>query len=866
MRKLLFLMVLTGLLALSSLGPGPTAYAADDVCLATQLKAATVSVSVSLKHDGEATTRAESRLVVRVPKTWGLAPDLLLSGDSERYRKAMRCLLRDPATSQTQRDTEWRPGPPAVAVTEKWITVDYFAVTHVDDRRDRDFGVWRISPGERFWRLILLRPPSLDQAWWQKVTVDLGGRAARSMTPMPTTGSTTRLTWDRPKPGGPAVDVRVGIQPPATKALAAQWGEGFRYLAGPTVWLLWSGLVLVGLLRLVRRLSPAPTALPQTAAEEATRRNLLLWAWITAVAALVFEVDDQLPRFLGDIGVFAWWPDHRVAVHFVLTVCGGAALCLFGRPRPEAWVTVLIATAYTLLVAVAPERFGLPTGFWLFEDNTADVERLRQAHGMVWIALACWCVAFVWLVGTLASLRRVSEAVRAPAAGVPPRGRFPWWALIVCAAVALLVVGLGLGASQGVWAQENWLSAHDPAYRDRRLAYLYNGLAWFPSNWADWFHPSICGWYGVIGVLLTVLAARSAAPGAATVSPGRTELFALSLLLVAQIIPTPGGYAGAPVWMVNLLPLFLAALLLLAVGRRRAVLSRTLGENEPSLREVIRETDRSWLIKSARQYRDLHSQLRRLEQGDQDSERAQLEDRLDAIHRWNPGDTTSGHAGKKLPHSVDAVDLTLAWGPCDTWWDNARRAALFAVLLSLPATAVAFWANNVRGSLWGDTARSQFGVVSLIDYVVTWEVVGGVLGFTLGALWRVLPGRRGPAKAMGLSLVYAAPIAVHWLLSTIAGESIGTSALDVALTLFVLTSTGVVMDIDTFRREDHYWPTKAALLLSVYQLRTASVQLAFFVAQAVALVGVWQQLKGNDPMVLIQPEPPPGTPESGGVP
>ncbi len=155
MRKLLFLMVLTGLLALSSLGPGSTAHAADDVCLATQLKAARVSVSVSLKHDGEATTRAESRLVVRVPKTWGLAPDLLLNGDSERYRKAMRCLLRDPAASQTQRDTEWRPGPPAVVVTEKWITVDYFAVTHVDDRRDRDFGVWRIS-----WRAVLEADPA----------------------------------------------------------------------------------------------------------------------------------------------------------------------------------------------------------------------------------------------------------------------------------------------------------------------------------------------------------------------------------------------------------------------------------------------------------------------------------------------------------------------------------------------------------------------------------------------------------------------------------------------------------------------------------------------------------------------------------
>ncbi|WP_381795172.1 DUF6185 family protein [Streptomyces niveus] len=40
------------------------------------------------------------------------------------------------------------------------------------------------------------------------------------------------------------------------------------------------------------------------------------------------------------------------------------------------------------------------------------------------------------------------------------------------------------------------------------------------------------------------------------------------------------------------------------------------------------------------------------------------------------------------------------------------------------------------------------------------------------------------------------------------------------------------------------------------------MQLAFFVAQVVALVGVWQQLKGNDPMVLIEPQSPTG-PQGG---
>ncbi|MBA2806041.1 hypothetical protein E0500_000805 [Streptomyces sp. KM273126] len=117
-------------------------------------------------------------------------------------------------------------------------------------------------------------------------------------------------------------------------------------------------------------------------------------------------------------------------------------------------------------------------------------------------------------------------------------------------------------------------------------------------------------------------------------------------------------------------------------------------------------------------------------------------------------------------------------------------------------------------------------------------------GFVLGALWRQLPGRRGPTKALTLSLVYAAPVAQHWITRAF-DQFFGNWALDVALTLLILTVTVVAMDIDTFRQEGHYWPTKAALLLSVYQLRTASVQVAFFVAQLVALVSIWQQLKGK---------------------
>ncbi|HET6359183.1 DUF6185 family protein [Streptomyces sp.] len=864
MHRLVLLLVLTGLFVLH--GASPDAEASDYLnCYSDRLKAAKVTTSVRIKHDGEDYTKAEVNLVVEVPKSWKPAPALLLNGDTEEYRAAMRCVLRDPYDRFPYRDTEWRLRPPKATAQEKTITLEYWAVTYVDSVSDRYFGPWRIDVGKRFWTLTLESPPALQQAWWQEITVDLGGRAARGMSPAPTKGSATELTWTRARAADDPPEVTVRIQPPATKALATRWNEKPWYLARSAAWLSWDLVLFPVLLLLVRRLSRSPVrSSRETPAEEATRRNLLLWACLSFAAALVFEFDDQLASISSDYGVLSWWPQHRVGIDLALAVCGGAAFCLFGRPRIDATVAVVLATAYPLVVAVEPGWFGLPAGFWLDQENVDDVERLRQTGGFLWLALACCCVVFVWLVGTVSALLRLRRAVRIETAGTRQRGCFPWWVLAACVLAAAALVTLAVWARQNIWEQETWLSA-EGEYHDRwHLTYLYNGVAWFPSSWTDWFHPCICGWYGLIGAFFAVIAARAKAPGASPVSPGVPETLLISVFFVATIAYGPGWYVGLETSVITSVPvILLAGLALLALGNRRAVLAQrlaptTAGTPGARLRTVIQEADRRWLIESAREYRDLHSQLRRLEQGDQDGERTQLEQKLDQLHTWNPPGATAPHAGQRLPDSVDAVELALAWGPRDTWWLNGRRAAYFAALFALPATGVGLWADAIRGTLWGDVTRDYFGVVGLLDYVITSEVVWASTGFVLGVLWRLLPGRRGPAKALLLCLGYATPIADYWLLSRAVGQSIGTLTLDVALTLLVLTSTGVAMDIDTFRQEGHYWPTKAALLLSIYQLRTASVQLAFFVAQLVALVGVWQQLKGNDPMVLIQQEDPTG--------
>ncbi|MFE9177100.1 DUF6185 family protein [Streptomyces sp. NPDC007126] len=842
--------------------PATTTRAADDECHTEQLKSARVTATVRLKHENEDYTKAEGRLTVKAPKSWSRAADLLLNGDTERYRTAMRCLLRYPDDPFPYRNTEGRTEPPKVTAEKKWVTVDQRVSTWVVSLQTRHFGPWSLTVGNRLWRLELMRPPALDGAWWQEVTVDLGGRAARSVSSAPTTGATTKLTWVREDAGGKPPDVRITLQPPAAKAWAARWSEHPWYVFDSIAWLPWYGALLALLLVTVRTVRRAPASVPPTDAETRTARNLLVISWLTFAVTLVQFFDDALLAHFAvqDTAVF-WTDQHRTAVHFGLALLTGLALCVFGRPGRAAIVLVIAATGYVISVAGRPEWYALPSQLWLDWENFPDEVRwFRKNSAMIAFAGACACVVFVWLVGAAASVLRLWRSTDAPAPG--PRGwswgRFPHAVLVALVLVSGAVSAVSVWTAQNLWEHQSWLSRRnaDEAYGLWHVASLFNEMRWFPSDWLDWFHGTYFWWWAPSLAVLAVLRARNkaAVPASALLPPA--ELRILKVFFVTCPAPVVGWYAGVPVPLPSLLALWLALTGLLALGAKRAVLYRKLLSGH-RLHEVARESDRPRLLKAARRHRELHAQLRRLEQGQQDEDRSQLEHELDRLHRLPHPSPPSGlpNTWIRLPPSIGPVELALAWGPQATSWGNACRAAYFAALSSVPAVAILTWADHIRGSRWSDKFLQRFGFVEALTATVAMELIWVGAGFALGALWRILPGRRGPARASGLALVYAAPVLVQWTGDWIVDQSFGTWPLELSLTLLVLTLTGVAMDIDTFRGERRYWPTTASLLLSVYQWRTASVQVAFLVGQVVALVTIWQQLKGNDPMILIERGP-----------
>ncbi|MFF2573930.1 DUF6185 family protein [Streptomyces sp. NPDC058084] len=858
---------------LLALGVG-TAEAADEppdnLCVKRTLSGANVTASVRFAHTGQESTQVSSELDIKIPRTWMWAPYLLLSEDTEEYRTAMRCLMRSSDVPMQYRDTEWQYRKPQVSADKVWITVRQRTVTWVSAQGDRDVGPWHIDAGDRYWALALAPPDALAGARWSEVRVDLGGEPARSVTPTPTVGTATALTWTTPaKSSLPPPEVRLLLQPPAAKANYARWSSYPWNVANTLAGLTWDLVVAALSLALVRALAHRPPLALPTAAEEATQRNLrllvLVWLLITVVHSVDDHVFSALAQQVEHGGGGIWFTDHWERLTLAVSTALGLLLCCVGRPGRAATAAVTLTVGYVVTLVGWPELFGLPQRMYLYwVDDPAEVAAFADAGGAYWFALACAALIFVWLVGLVSTCLRLWRDSDPPPAGGPrSSGRFSPAVLAALALASCALPAAGMVATESWWDRVSWLAEQSDgtAYPAFHTAVVFNDQRWFPSNFLDWI-PGYVWWWTTGLALVAVARAWRTAPGHTGETLLPSELAFLKVFFVVAVAPVVGWYGGVPLPLISLAVLWFALTALLAVGRRGAVLAREVTPGVP-LHQVVGERHRTRLMNMARQHRELHAELRRLEQGQTEVERAAVERKLDRLHRWTPPNPRHPHERVPLPHSVGPVELALAWGPRAGWWDNACRAAAVAALVGLPANGVLLWMNHVRGNAWTDRFSQRFGFVEVAMNVASTELIYAGAGFALGALWRVLPGRRGPGRGCGVGLVYALPLLVDQLGNTLARQSGNNEVLDAAFTILILTVTGMILDIDTFRRERRYWPTRAGLLLSLYQMRSASAQIALFVAQLVALVTIWQQLSSDPPVVLIDHQGPTGTSPGG---
>lgn len=911
--------VLAALCVLAASGPARAAEApSDGACASARLAGTRVSTSIALQHDERTYSRIVTELTVQVPRPWPLAEDLLLSEDSPRYIRALSCLV--PSEPQDHRDdrlqgrwSEWPTGRPVVTSKGDRLKVVYRAHSWVNEYRSfMEVGLWRVRAGAERWSVRLRVPPALGGARWDSVTVDPGAPGSESATPGHRQGKgTTALVWrpweaatagvgrdvERARTGSLAA-LRAGalgaaasaaIPAPLAEALSgsARSGMGRKAVKTPSApvvavelrpswqrsWaaqsdrlialglnhvggLLWdatmSALLMVAALRHHRR--PRLT----TGRQRGTLRNLVLWAGIAAALPVLTATNDLLTQYEERRGDGHWF-DELVAQNHAFALTTAALLFAFARPTRRIWAAAGVLAVPPVVTMAWPEAFGLRPERNAWRYYASDPALIAQTSA------AC-CVMALTLLGFAAVAWRLAadgglfpENRSHPGHDRVLRLRVAGPAVVVATLVIAVCYAL---AEERNWQRANRLSAPlAPEYGwQHRLDFLWEGM---------WSVPGGQGWILAYTWMLTSVAALAVlrtwrSPSA--LSPFDDEADRLLLLVFFPLaVGLGGGYHLADALPEVLwIPLHMLALYgAVTLFRSRSVLAQPFEASQRAFATVAGSGARETLLDRARSYREIHAVLRRLDQGlfagDQPPEREELEERLSKLHDW-PASGTS--APDRLPARASVVDLALALGPRDDWWDNGSRGARLALIPGVPAAVLGTWAWTVRGEAWQDTLWYQLGLPDMVLTFVFWLTTCAGAGFVLGALWRELPGRRGPAKAVPVALAFALPVAFDALAGWLTDEGAANMALHASVMLFVLTVTGIALDLETFQGERRYWQSRLGLLLSVYQMRYYSLQVAYLIAQVLAMIAIWEFFA--EPSAAPGPSDPPSQSGSQG--
>ncbi|WP_369142592.1 DUF6185 family protein [Streptomyces sp. R44] len=809
LRVLLLLLCLV----LPAVGVAAAAEGTPTGCRADQLKTAEVTALAEFQHRGNDFSMVTSTMDISVPAGWTHASDLLLDAHSPAYRSALACLVGKPTDEWNDfRDDEWRFKPVTVKADGQRVKVHYEASTWVQFNSSDAVGPWVLTVSKENWRIALRPSDALKGADWDRVQVDLGGRGALTASPRPAFGEGgTRLSWQHKQPDqNPTVTFR----PPAvqhwdfitttTEEPWQVWETWGIYSASAAFWYVASGALLLVAGRRLRRTLAGPT----TAVESSALRYLRWWAILLMFLGVLVYLHDNLYRWFQKLG--GWYHDYEPTVAVFVLALLGPALCLFGSRSKRLLLSVGALVLGVLGWYVAAEVLD-----WTLLP-TAD--QYLSTPGWTVAAVACAALTAVCWIGVIAAGQRMLliRETRIPA-------RLMVTIAVAAAAATLLWAYL---AFDRYWGRISWLA--DPRSPDHRALWVDTLDSWWQYFPASILDPllvlvSILAPLPVLGVL-RVCRVEQHEEGAFTPAPA--EKFLLAVLFAITFAP-PAYYFGFSAYALTLLLCLGTAWGVLALGASFSVLEQPFADNAP-LGRTISLTDRADVLRLARRFRELQTRLGQLSTsnpGERSAERQSIEAEIDRLDQ-------------ALPAGVRPADLPFACGPMPTWWGNARRGAVNACFIGLPATGLLYWVYVVKGDSWKVNAENASGFVWIMETILIWQVFWIVGGVFLGGLWRDLPGRHGPTKALFVTIAFAVPATADFLIVQALGGALPSLIGQIAAFGSVMTCTGLMMDLQTFQDERRYWPTNASLVAYVYQMRFAS--LAFIVAQLLALVTLWK--------------------------
>ncbi|MFD8997176.1 DUF6185 family protein [Streptomyces abikoensis] len=789
---------------------------------------------------------------------WALANDLTLSEDSPKYRNAMRCLLHEKRNAPAKFGT-WHPEWHDVSgATEQQdvVAVQYESRNLVGNTAGQfEVGPWTVdAEPDKDWKVALHSPEVLRGVPRRTVEIDPGGLEI-SNAPGASSANETHRVWTPPGP-----DAEASIMRPKHLISLSRRDSLVAYLGITSWWIFGSALIAVSAWPFRRKNGDDDKAAggrPETAAARTLAHTTVQWAGLSAALALTLSLLLQL------------YP-ATIRWRALIGISSGLALVLFAQPwlpvvehsddsgkrltKRTVLATALTAAAIGLLVVVSPQLFGLP----------AQLMPAASPSPLGIVGLALLEASMLWLWFTAMAAWAWRFAREGKLGGSPAEGgrnepgrhlRRVMVAGAALAVIAALVVLWHVLSFEARWQRANWLGEADSLFGSDHMGILGQQLAQFLFFGPLWTYTHT----GVLTVIALVallhLSSRDGS-GAKAKSLGPmswdlllvTAIFAVVASRVTKLAGTAGNLYG--LWLpLNMLALYA----LVKAGRRWSTLGRVdrkamncLGANTARgesrvTAELSTRAGYQRLMSDARRCRDL---LHRLQLVDHDhaesSTRRALEDQLSELHHWRP----AGCSRDCLPDPVSVLDVALSWGPRRRWWRNALNAARWAAVFGVLPSMVTVWFEYASDpDQWALTLDGATGIPDVVWRFVSLEVFFAGAGLVMGALWRVLPGGRGPLRALSLFVAWLVPIGMVAAFSHgIDRRTVGLALVNIVLMLMVLTLTSMWMDTDTFSRERPYWTKRLSLLASIYQVHGLSGQLAFLVMQAVAAVTIWRQI------------------------
>ncbi|MEX2981138.1 DUF6185 family protein [Streptomyces sp. C36] len=818
------------------------AHAVDaTTCPAVPQHLTNTNVNYKLIFDQHHSDFVEVRQVTRIElpeQQWGLADDLTLSTDSLKYKNATRCLLHEERKAQKKGDgwhPEWRSTGSPATKEKGLVTAQYESWNLINAPGEFEVGPWTITVApDKDWKAVLHSPDALSGASRRTIEIDPGGMEI-SDAPEATSAHKTSRVWIAENP-----DTEATIAPPRhltpTLSRHTPW---IGALGVVSWWVCASFVIALSAWPFLRKRTDNS---PENAAAGMLATTVLQWAALSAALGLTL-----LLLLQPSPGANRW--------RALIGISAGLSLVLLARPwlplaqgpderqkglRRRTLVVAASSTAATigLLVIVAPHLFGLPPDLMPTSPPTS--------LGIAGLALLDMSILWLWFTAMAAWAWRFTREGRLgrPSIENEPDHRLGHITAIgvALATVAAVVVAFHLLAFELRWERADWAGEASTFFGHDHRSALSQQLVQFSSTGPTWAYAYTWVLSGI--ALVALLHSSSRANPRKSLGPEGCDLLLVAGIFAIAVALRGTKFAGSSSEIYGLwLPLNMGALYVtVKAGRQWSVLGRVDREAANCVvAELSTPTGHRRLMEDARRCRDLLHRLDLVDNGrTESSTRRNLEKQLRALHRWRP----TGCNRDCLPDPVSVVDVALSWGPGRHWWNNALKAARSASVFGIVPSIVTAWymyAYDVEH--WMFTLNSPTGIPDMVGKLLTQEISFAGAGLVLGALWRVLPGERGPVRAFYLFIAWLVPIGIVAALHhSIDRRELALAVLNVVLMLMVLTLTSMWMDTETFSRERHYWTRRLGLLASIYHVHGLSGQVAFLLLQAGAAVTIWRQI------------------------